>query len=190
MTGTFQPGRVTGVVGPNGAGKTTLLRIIAGLQRADGGRIARPDLAAYFGGFDTMPVGGCVDDLFRALVLPVGRDRRKLSSLSRGELQQQGLRIIFDLSPRILLLDEPWTALEPHVREELNHRLIDFALRDAIVICSSHDLDEIVRVADDIAFLHDGVAQWSTKESRGGRRATRDELLELFPQHRGREVFS
>ena len=182
ISGMFEPRRVSAVVGPNGAGKTTLLRVMASLQSRNGGLIDAPFPPTYYGGFDTIPVRGKVDDLFAAVGLRPKGDRRRLSALSRGELQQQGLDIVFGLSPRVLLLDEPWTALEPHIREELNRRLLDFAARDAIVICSSHDLDEVVRVADDVLFLDAGSARWSTRESRGGRPADRDELLSMFPQ--------
>jgi ABC-type multidrug transport system ATPase subunit len=179
FSGTFRPGRVAALVGPNGAGKTTLLRVIAGLQRADGGSI-RGGGGLYYGGFDALPTRGTIDSLRRALgLLPVSGGRRTLSKLSRGELQRTGLDIAFELAPGLLLLDEPWTALEPDAREGLNDRIRD-AVRDRVIICSSHDLDEVARVADDVVFLGHGVGLWHAREDRAGAAFDREELIRLY----------
>lgn len=178
--GTFEPGRLTALVGPNGAGKTTLLRIAAGLQTADAGEIIRPAPAAYYGGFDTIPVAGSVRNLRASLGVSPGDDQRSLSRLSRGELQLVGLEIVLDLAPAILLLDEPWTALEPHVRRELTGRLSGLAAAGKMVICSSHDLDEVVRAADDVVFLHDGKGVWMPEDQRLDQTA----LMAMFEKTR------
>lgn len=164
--GTFVRGRIAAIVGPNGAGKTTLLRIAAGLQSPTNGAVIKSG-GLYYGGFDLLPRKGCVDDLRHALGLqPVRQGDRKLSVLSRGELQQAGLDAAFDLDPEVLLLDEPWTALEPDAREALNIRMRDASFSH-IIVCSSHDLDEVVRVADDVVFLAHGAATWKRRESAG-----------------------
>jgi ABC-type multidrug transport system ATPase subunit len=178
--GTFEPGKLTALVGPNGAGKTTLMRIAAGLQTADAGEIVRPAPAAYFGGFDTIPVAGSVRTLRVSLGVSAGDDRRSLSGLSRGELQLVGLEIVLDLAPAILLLDEPWTALEPHVRRELTQRLSGLASQGRIVVCSSHDLDEVLRAADDVVFLNDGKGVWMRAHERVDQAA----LMAMFEKTR------
>jgi ABC-type multidrug transport system ATPase subunit len=179
FSGDFSAGRVSALIGPNGAGKTTLMRIVARLQSHDGGEIAAPAAVAYYGGFDTLPLRDTVRELRRALALEPGNDCRRLSRLSRGELQQCGLDAVLDLRPKVLLLDEPWTALEPHARRDLSCRLADVAAAGAIVICSSHDLDEVTRVATDIVFLDEGKAVWKSGCASG-------ELVDLFADARSR----
>ncbi len=173
----FSPGRLTALVGPNGAGKTTLLRIVAGLQHPTRGRVLAHDVL-YFGGYDLLPVRGTIVRFRRALGLgDAGADRRALATLSRGQLQQVGLDASLDLAPETLLLDEPWSSLEPDARDRLNERLALFAASGRIVVCSSHELDEVARVADDVAFLRDGAVQSVRRESLGGNRFDRDGLL-------------
>ncbi|HSY51730.1 MAG TPA: ATP-binding cassette domain-containing protein [Thermoanaerobaculia bacterium] len=178
FSGTFSAGRIAALVGPNGAGKTTLLRISAGLQRADSGLI-RSGRALYYGGFDLLPVKGSVDQLRRGLGLPpASKGGRKLSRLSRGELHRVGLDIALDLVPDVLLLDEPWTALEPDARDTLNIELRAHA-PNRVVICSSHDLDEVARVADDVVFLAGGVGTWKRRDEDAAA-FDREELIRAY----------
>jgi ABC-2 type transport system ATP-binding protein len=163
FSGRFPAGRVAALVGPNGAGKTTLFRIAAGLQRADSGEVHGGHVL-YYGGFDVLPQRRTLGELRNALGLnPVPTGYRKLFSLSRGELQLAGLQIAFELSWGVLLLDEPWTALEPDARETLNAQIRD-AVAERVILCSSHDLDEVARVADDVTFLRDGVGVCVARE--------------------------
>lgn len=181
FTGDFVPGRIAALVGPNGAGKTTLLRIAAGLQRSDAGGVTGGS-TLYYGGFDALPLHGTVRQ-FRAavgLAATSGDDRRILARLSRGELQRVGLDIALELAPDVLLLDEPWTALEPDARAELNERLQSAARSDRVVICSSHDLDEVARVADDVVFLTRGVADWKRREDFQDGAFDRDDLVQTY----------
>jgi ABC-2 type transport system ATP-binding protein len=177
----FQPGRVAALVGPNGAGKTTLMRIAAGLQRPDAGTVVAWD-AVYFGGFDSLPLGGRIADLRKSLGLQSSGpdDSRRLNRLSRGQLQWVGIEACLDLDPVTLLLDEPWTSLEPDAREELNRLLVARARVGRVVICSTHDLDEVARVADDVMFLKGGTATWVLREQVAEGSFSRDQVLRLF----------
>lgn len=181
VDGTFRPGRVGALVGPNGAGKTTLLRVVAGLQRADSG-VIRAREVAYYGGFDSLPVRGTVNRFRHALGLAPTDELggRRMSRLSRGQLHRVGLDAAFELGRGTLLLDEPWTSLEPDAREDLNSHLVETARSGRIVVVSSHDLDEVARVANDVAFLRDGKAIWKTREEMGPAGFDRSLLLELF----------
>jgi ABC-type multidrug transport system ATPase subunit len=177
---TFEAGRVAALVGPNGAGKTTMLRIGAGLQFADAGRVDATDVL-YYGGFDTLPLRGTIDGLRRALGLgPAPDGRRSLSRLSRGQLHQTGLDIALESNCSTLLLDEPWTSLEPDAREALNERLSAAAAAGRLVLCSSHDLDEVARVADEVAFLRDGVITRVRREELDDPRFDRGMLLQRY----------
>lgn len=139
-TFTIRAGTVVGLVGANGAGKTTLMRIAAGLQLPDGGRVSIRH-GGYFGGFETLPVGGSENDLRRGLGLETRETGSvRLSTLSRGELQTVGLSAAFELSCDILLLDEPWTGLEPDRRDTLSARITDYARAGRATISLSPSL--------------------------------------------------
>jgi ABC-type multidrug transport system ATPase subunit len=184
FTGTFSRGRVAALVGPNGAGKTTLLRIAAGLQFADEGTVSNPG-GLYYGGFDLLPIKARINAFRRSLGLgPVAGGARNLAKLSRGELQQVGLQASFDLEPRVLFLDEPWTALEPDARDELNARIRGTAA-DRITICSSHDIDEVARVADEVIFLANGIGTLHRREDDAGS-LDRDAILASYRESKRR----
>lgn len=174
---TFAGGVVTALVGPNGAGKTTLLRICAALQRADSGSVSAPPRVVYYGGFDTLPLKGTVDSLRHTVALPPAADNgaRKLKHLSRGQLHAAGLSIAFDLQADALLLDEPWTALDPDARDACSDRITSEVGNGRIVVCSTHDLDEVARIADVVVFLANGRAHIEQPDV-----LTRDALLETY----------
>lgn len=180
FSGVFGSGSVAALVGPNGAGKTTLLRIAAGLQRAGAGTV-RGGRVLYYGGFEMLPVGGDINRFRRALDLPpVPGGERRMSTLSRGELHQAGLDAAFALEPDALLLDEPWTALEPDAREALNASILSFAASH-VVVCSSHDLDEVARVADVVFFLSEGKSLLMRREELA-EGFQRDDLIRVYRQ--------
>lgn len=180
FSGRFQGRRLCALVGPNGVGKTTLLRIAAGLQRPDRGSVLG-DRVLYYGGFDTLPVRGTVNSFRRALGLGgVAVGDRRLNTLSRGQLHGVGLAAALDLAPPCLLLDEPWTALEPDAREELNRHLAALVARGHAVACSTHDLDEVARIADDVVLLRAGEAIWRRREDEDNARFDREAILQLY----------
>ncbi len=182
FNGTFESGRVTALIGPNGAGKTTLLRIIAGLQRADSGTVSGGRVL-YYGGFDLLPSRGTVNQFRHALGLPkhAADGARQLRQLSRGERQGVGLDAAIELAPAVLLLDEPWTALEPDSRASLNETLRLIA-HDRVVLCSTHDLDEVIRVAEDVVFLSNGLGTF--KRHTATEMPDREELVNLYRESR------
>lgn len=181
----FEPGRLVALVGPNGAGKTSLLRIAAGLIRADSGEVSATG-CLYYGGHEVLPVLDTENVLRRSLGLaPLECGTVRLGRLSRGQLHLVGLRAVLDIEGPALLLDEPWTALEPDARERLNERIVDRARAGNVVVCSTHDLDEVARIADDVVFLRDTKATLHRREDQPGGEFRRDRLLDFF---RGRRV--
>jgi ABC-type multidrug transport system ATPase subunit len=83
--------------------------------------------------------------------------RRRLATLSRGEARSALLAYALAGSPGLVLLDEPWSGLEPRARARLTDRIR--ALRDAgaTVVVSSHELLEVARVADRVLMVSRGV---------------------------------
>lgn len=158
-------GQAAGVVGPNGSGKTTLLRSIAGCLTPRSGEIRIAGLTprdaiprtgvAYFAGEATLPGSarasqwgslGAGDD--------VTREHRRLRTLSRGTRQLLGLRTVLGRHPLgLIVLDEPWEALDPDAGRWLSTMLETKRDRGAAVVLSSHRLHDLAGLCDVYVFL-------------------------------------
>jgi ABC-2 type transport system ATP-binding protein len=158
-------GQSLGILGPSGAGKTTLLRMIVGLltPRAGDVRInGRPpadalsrSAVAYFAGEATLP--GSVRAqawgrlLAEDLLVP---ERRRIRTLSRGARQWLGLRTVLCRHPLdLIVLDEPWEALDPDGARWLSATLETKRDRGAAVVLSSHRLHDLAGLCDAYLFM-------------------------------------
>lgn len=183
---TVTPGRVYALLGRNGAGKSTSLKIMLGLLEADAGEayllgrpftraaladvgasIDGPALYGHLNARDNVRVHarltGVGDDrVTEVLDLvglgPSGRDtgRTKVRSFSTGMKARLALAIALLTDPEVLVLDEPQNGLDPEGIIELRHLIRDLAARGRTVLISSHQLGEVVRLADDIGVLAGG----------------------------------
>jgi ABC-type multidrug transport system ATPase subunit len=154
-----------GVIGPNGAGKTTLLRTIAGLLTPSEGElrvrgmtarsaIARVNLA-YFAGDFTIPgsVRAC-DWGSLATGDAITPERRRIRTLSRGTRQLLGLRTVLSRSHLgLVVLDEPWEALDVDASRWLSRTLEGKRDRGAALVLASHDPDDLAGMCDLYLFL-------------------------------------
>ncbi len=170
-----EKGSVFGLVGPNGAGKTTLLALLAGLRRPTSGSVqidADPHEVAVLPDtprFDEWLTGREVVALAASLSLSpsdeVGRvlrdagldhaADRAVGGYSRGMLQRLGIACTVVGSPRVLLLDEPASALDPMGRRDV----LDLVARlrgSATVMFSSHILADVQEVCDTVGILDKG----------------------------------
>jgi ABC-2 type transport system ATP-binding protein len=158
-------GQSLGVLGPSGAGKTTLLRMIVGLLTPRQGEVringlpprqALPRTAvAYFAGDATLP--GAVRAAAWAslgaedLVVP---ERRRIRTLSRGTRQLLGLRTVLGRYPLdLIVLDEPWEALDPDGARWLSASLETKRDRGTALVLSSHRLHDLAGMCDAYLFL-------------------------------------
>jgi ABC-2 type transport system ATP-binding protein len=154
-----------GVIGPNGAGKTTLLRILAGLIIPSAGELRISGLSprhavarigtAYFAGDFTLPglVRAC--DWGRlAAGETLTRETRRIRTLSRGSRQMLGLRTVL-ARPHLglIVLDEPWEALDPDGAKWLSSTVAAKRDRGAAVVVSSQHLHDLAGVCDAYLFL-------------------------------------
>ena len=178
-------GRVFGLVGANGAGKTTLIKHLLGRLKPETGSVRVFDLdpvaapAAVLGRLGylsenrDLPGWMRMDELIRytqsfypkwdaAYAEELRRQfaldpRAKIKTLSRGESAKAGLLIALAYRPELLLLDEPSSGLDPVVRRDILEAIIrTVADEGRTVFFSSHLLEEVERVADDVAMMFNG----------------------------------
>ena len=178
-------GQVFGLVGANGAGKTTLIKHVLGLYKPASGSVSVFGLdpvanpAAVLGriGFLSedrdLPMWMRVEELIRyscafypkwdpnyaeSLREQFQLDpRAKIKHLSRGELAKAGLLVALAHRPELLVLDEPSSGLDPVVRREMLEAIVrTVADEGRTVFFSSHLLDEIERVSDQVAMMDNG----------------------------------
>jgi ABC-2 type transport system ATP-binding protein len=186
VTLSLEKGEIMGLVGPNGAGKTTMIKMIMGLIHPTAGSVSifgkeNGDLASA----DWSKVGYLADEpslydymttrqiinfnrefypqwneercieLLQRFNLP---EEESIKNFSRGMKTQLALILALAQSPDLLVLDEPLDGLDPLRRLEfLNIILEEFTGQEGrSILISSHYLEELERIADRIAFLHEG----------------------------------
>jgi ABC-2 type transport system ATP-binding protein len=186
-------GAIYGLVGPNGVGKSTTIKILMNLIRPSSGRteifnhdsrrISPSDLTCigYVSENQKMPDWMTVEyymsylkpfypnwDVDRANELLTQFDLpkdRKIGHLSHGMRMKTALASSLAYRPSLILLDEPFTGLDPLVRDELIAGLLESADGSTILI-SSHDLAEIESFASHIGYLERGRLQFSEEMGR------------------------
>jgi len=196
-----EPGEVRGLLGPNGAGKTTLLRMLFGLVRPDAGAVRLLDeemgdvdsrLPDGVGGFVEDPrfypylsarrnlkllaeldrVGAPIriDEALEVVGLAGGAER-KVGGFSTGMRQRLGLAAALVRGPRLLLLDEPTTGLDPSGAREMRALLRTLAREGTAVLLSSHDMGEVDEVCDGVTIMRSGRMAWDGTVERLRREA-------------------
>ena len=181
-------GSIYGLVGPNGAGKTTCIKVLMNLARATSGRgevlgadtrrlgPAQFAQIGYVSENQKLPDWMTVEyfmnylrpfyptwdetlaaDLIRQFDLPRSRELRHLS---HGMRMKAAMASALAYRPKLIVLDEPFTGLDPLVRDELIEGLLPSA-ENTTVFISSHDLGEIESFASHIGFLDHGRLQFS-----------------------------
>jgi ABC-2 type transport system ATP-binding protein len=178
-------GGVFGLIGGNGAGKTTLIKHVLGLLKAQTGSVQVFGLdpvknpvgtlgrIGYLSEDRDLPNWMRVGELIRytqpffptwdeayaeELRLAFDLDRNaKVKNLSRGQRARAGLLVALAHRPELLVLDEPSSGLDPVVRRDILGAIIrTIADEGRTVLFSSHLLDEVERVADRVAIIHQG----------------------------------
>jgi ABC-2 type transport system ATP-binding protein len=190
-------GDIYGYLGPNGAGKTTSLRMLLGLIRPDEGEVAlfgrdplvdgaraldgvagfveAPRFYPYMTGrrnldllaaFDGSGAAGRIDESLRIVDLDQ-RDRDKVGGYSHGMRQRLGIAAALLRAPRLLLLDEPATGLDPAGMRDMRALIRRLAGEGITVMLSSHQLAEVEELCNRVAII------------RAGKVAYEGELAEL-----------
>lgn len=180
------PGSMFGFCGSNGAGKTTTMRIAMGLVRADAGEVrwnGRPldqasrrrvgympeerglypkmkvgEQVAYFArlhGLDLAAAGRAADEWVELLGLGPRRDDQ-VEKLSLGNQQRVQLAAALVSRPEVLILDEPFSGLDPVGVDSLADALLGQVRQGVPVVFSSHQLDLVERLCDSVGILARG----------------------------------
>lgn len=181
-------GSVTAFLGPNGAGKTTTIKCILNLLHSDGGEARVLDCPARSLGPEQFQKIGYVSEnqelpewmtvtelldyvrpmypdwdrefekrMLKEFELPL---RTKLRSLSRGQRMKAALLSSLAYRPKLVVLDEPFSGLDPLVRDEFLRGLLELTETEGwSVFVSSHDIEEVERLADRVAIIDKGRIQ-------------------------------
>jgi ABC-2 type transport system ATP-binding protein len=209
VTFTVGNGRMTGFVGGNGAGKTTTMRIILGVLAPDAGTVTIAgetvtsndrrrfgympeerglypkmkvlEQLVYFARLHGWTVAGAKQNATRLLErLGLGeRMNDPVESLSLGNQQRAQIAAALVHQPEVLVLDEPFSGLDPMAVETVQGVLTDYAADGAPVLFSSHQLDIVERLCDDLVIIAEGAirAAGSRDELRETHSSERFELL-------------
>jgi ABC-2 type transport system ATP-binding protein len=183
---TVRPGVLTGLLGPNGAGKTTLMRVLLGVIEPDAGQVLLEGRPVSFsdrqrwgympqerGLYPMMPAGQQLVYMARLHGLgraeATGRARQVMAELGladrwddrvdklSGGMQQRlqlGAALVHD--PGVIVLDEPFAGLDPVAVEELSATLRDRVAAGRTVVLSSHQLDLVQDLCEEIVMIHRG----------------------------------
>ena len=183
---TVPEGSIYGFIGPNGSGKTTTLRMIMHILLPDRGEIevlgSRDTAAArdrvgylpeerglykkmtirrllrYYGrlkGATTSSIDASIDDWMRRMELP-GLVDRQIETLSKGMSQKVQFVAAVVSNPSLLILDEPFSGLDPVNAQVLKDAVLEMRQRGATVVFSTHDMTTAERMCDRIFMIFRG----------------------------------
>jgi ABC-2 type transport system ATP-binding protein len=205
---TIQRGKIVGLLGPNGSGKTTFLKIAAGILHPSSGQIMidgqEPgvytksivsylpdtdyffkwmkikDAVQYFKDFYSDFDEKKASDLLEFMKLD---ENSSIKSLSKGMKEKLKLTLVLSRKAKLYILDEPLGGVDPTAREKILDAIINNFSEDSSMVITTHLVNDIERIFDDVAFISDGVIvlQGNAEELRMSKNKSIDELY--------REVF-
>lgn len=194
---TIETGEIVSILGPSGSGKTTLLNAILGLTEIDGGKIIFdgqdlskvpmkdrgfnivfqdyalfPNLNAYDNivyGLKNRP-GISTPEEVKELVNLLGLNehlKKRIDQLSGGQKQRVALARTLVMKPKILLLDEPLSALDGVIKESIKERIQLIAKQyNLTTIIVTHDPEEALTLSDKVLIINDGkISQFDSPQA-------------------------
>lgn len=193
---TIEDGQIVSVLGPSGGGKTTLLNILLGITGATDGQILWngdditrtpmekrgfnivfqdyalfPNLNAYDNttyGLRNNP-GVSTDEEVAEMISLLGLEEhlyKRISQLSGGQKQRVALARTLVVKPRVLLLDEPLSALDGVIKESIKRKIVQIVEQyNLTTIMVTHDPEEALTMSDRVLILKDGrIAQFAAPQ--------------------------
>lgn len=203
-------GEIVSILGPSGCGKSTLLNLVLGLTEASAGRIVYdgedlthvpmekrgfnivfqdyalfPNLNAYENivyGLRNFPDRATPEELHDLIEL-LGLERhlnQRIEELSGGQRQRVALARTLVMKPRLLLLDEPLSALDGLIKESIKTRIRTIARQlDLTTLIVTHDPEEALTLSDKVLIINEGqIAQFGTPQEIISRPA--DDFIRKF----------
>ncbi len=181
----LQKGAIMGFIGPNGAGKSTTIRILMGLIQQDAGQVQVLDRAMPKQQVEAKwDIGYASEDMrlyekgsiqwhmdFMKSIFPNWDSNyantllkrfdlvanQSIKGLSHGQRVKAGLLMVLAKKPKLLILDEPTTGLDPVARHEVLNELMDVMLDDdRSILFSSHNTQDVEQLSDLITFIDKG----------------------------------
>lgn len=177
----IRQGEILALIGTNGAGKSTTLAMLLGILSPDAGTITRwrEDYKAHIGvQLQSTPFfeGYSTEEnlqLFAALYhlrmdkeqlrnkleeCNLYKERKTLASrLSGGQQKRLAIAVTTLHNPDFIILDEPAAGLDPRARHEIRAMMKRLAENQVTILFSSHDMEEVSRIADRIILMHEGL---------------------------------
>jgi NitT/TauT family transport system ATP-binding protein len=166
------------IIGPSGCGKSTLITLVTGLEQASQGTVERPDNVSmvFQSGalFPWMTVAENVGIVLKVQGLPSGQIKRKIRThlemvgltafatkypreLSGGQRQRVGIARALAVEPEVLVLDEPFAALDIKTTEMLHQDLLKIWQKTKkTIVMVSHSIEEAVTLADRVVLMNAG----------------------------------
>ncbi|MBD8007054.1 ABC transporter ATP-binding protein [Bacillus norwichensis] len=178
----FEPGKIYGLLGPNGSGKSTTLKLITGLVYPNSGTVSvlqenvtrrisqkvayLTELDMFYDSFTTGKMIEFYDSQFpdfdrakafqllQEMELPADKKIKQLSKGNRGRLK---LVLTLARDVPVILLDEPFSGLDPMVRDSIVKSLLTYINFDKqTVIIATHEIDEIEPIMDEVVVIYNG----------------------------------
>ena len=201
-----EKGEVFGLIGPNGAGKTTTLRMMMDIIQPDSGRVSlfgetpsqatkgrlgylpeERGLYKKLSVIETISYLASLKGMNPRTIEPeadawlertgmLASKKKKIEELSKGMSQIIQLIVTIVHDPELVILDEPFTGLDPVNTERVKQLLVDLRERGKAVILSTHQMNQVEAVCDRILMVNDG------------RSVLYGTLDEIRAQHRGHAV--
>lgn len=179
----LESGKIYGFQGHNGSGKTMLFRAISGLIYATNGSIQidgkvlgkdiafaddmgimleNPAFMEGYSGYDNLKMiasirGNNIDiaNILRQVGLNPD-DKRKYRKYSLGMKQKLGLACAFMEDPSLLILDEPFNALDQEGQKRIAEMILEKKKKGCLILLTSHDKEELERLSDEMFLVHEG----------------------------------
>jgi Cu-processing system ATP-binding protein len=175
---TVKKGESVAIVGHNGAGKTTLIKLLIGVLKPNSGTINSTaytqtnqfsfmpennalynhlsgiELMRYFAKLKGAAVES-IDDILKLVEIDFAADK-KIAQYSKGMRQRLMLAQALLADPEILILDEPYSGLDPKSRRLFGHILQDLKAKGKSIILSSHTLEGLTDTVDNVIFIKKG----------------------------------